>query len=219
MSFKAPKGIPLSHANKLADVQESKTVSSTSDNGSDIQSQNSVLNQTSNQIPDHPISEVPYNEPKWSGKPLSNSYLLSVIKNGVQINTIKLIKPYYTFGRLLTCDVHLEHPSISRYHAIIQHRPDSATDIPESTLFSTNPCDAGFYIYDLGSTHGTFLNKNKLQPCCYYRIRIGQTIKFGGSSRIFVLDVRVHLLINNLLFISNQVIQFKKLLKQRLKLK
>ena len=34
--------------------------------------------------------------------------------------------------------------------------------------------------------------KNRLQPRCYYRMRIGQSVKFGGSSRIFVLDVRIN---------------------------
>ena len=136
-----------------------------------------------------PPPELPYHEPTWSGQPLIPHHL-SIIKNGVEIDSVNISDlSFCIFGRLPSCHVHLEHPSISRYHAILQHRPTSATNVPESTLFSTNPHEAGFYVYDLGSTHGTFLNKNKIQPRCYYRVRIGQTIRFGGSSRIFVLDV------------------------------
>ena len=46
-------------------------------------------------------------------------------------------------------------------------------------------------MFDLGSTHGTWLNKEKLRPRVYYRLRIGQMVKFGGSSRQFVLQVCV----------------------------
>ena len=46
-------------------------------------------------------------------------------------------------------------------------------------------------MYDLGSTHGTLVNKTKIQPRCYYRLRVGQSARFGGSSRLFVLQVHV----------------------------
>ena len=101
------------------------------------------------------------------------------------------------FGRLPVCDVSLDHPSISRYHAVLQYRPTDAastgTDGEErgkgSTLSLSSPSEAGFYVYDLNSTHGSFLNKSKLQPRVYYRLRVGQMVRFGGSSRLFVLEV------------------------------
>lgn len=131
----------------------------------------------------HP--ELSYTEPMWSGRPVE-AYHLLVIKNGVEVDTIKLTdKSFCTFGRLPTCHVQLEHPSVSRYHAILQHCPRSESVTEESTI---NKRESGFYLYDLSSTHGTFLNKSKIQPRCYYRMRIGQSVKFGGSSRIFVLD-------------------------------
>ena len=104
------------------------------------------------------------------------------------------------FGRLPVCDVPLEHPSISRYHAVLQYRPTNATVSTatdqeggeEGGLLSFGtPNEAGFYVYDLGSTHGSFLNKNKLQPRVYYRVRVGQMVRFGGSSRLFVLEVHI----------------------------
>ena len=101
------------------------------------------------------------------------------------------------FGRLPVCDVSLEHPSISRYHAVLQYRPTDAASTcasneegkSGSTLSSSGPNEAGFYVYDLNSTHGSFLNKSKLQPRVYYRVRVGQMVRFGGSSRLFVLEV------------------------------
>lgn len=136
---------------------------------------------------------LPYNEPHWSGAPLE-PFTLSVIKHGTVIQEINVsMKAFHVFGKLPTCDVALEHPSISRHHAILQYRPSNAETSSHAadhhTLFSTNPKESGFYIYDLGSTHGTYLNKTKIQPRCYYRLRVGQMVRFGGSSRLFVLEV------------------------------
>lgn len=140
---------------------------------------------------DEPVAlELSYNEPVWSGRPPSSSFFLSVIKNGVQVDSVGLNTPFVLFGRLPQCDVHLEHPSISRHHAVLQYRPTpSATPIESSSLSADPTGEAGFYLYDLGSTHGSYLNKNKVQPRKYYRVRVGQVMKFGGSTRIFVLDV------------------------------
>ena len=52
-------------------------------------------------------------------------YSLLIIKNGTEIGKLLLDdKPYHTFGRIPNCDVTLEHPSISRYHAVLQYRPN-----------------------------------------------------------------------------------------------
>ena len=58
----------------------------------------------------------------------------------------------------------------------------------------------GFYVFDLGSTHGTWLNKDKIRPRVYYRLRIGQMVRFGGSSRQFVLQVCLVIVVCLLLF-------------------
>lgn len=150
-----------------------------------------------------PAPPLPYNEPTWSATPQA-PYVLTVIKNGTIIEAIQLShKPYHVFGRLPSCDVQFEHPSISRYHAILQYRPadeeaDPNTDgksrptenVSISSSVSTNPKEKGFYVYDLGSTHGTFINKSKIQMRCFYRLRLGQMVKFGGSSRSFLLEVK-----------------------------
>ena len=45
---------------------------------------------------------------------------------GKIVETIKLdAKPFLVFGRLPTCDVPMEHPSLSRFHAVLQYRSES----------------------------------------------------------------------------------------------
>lgn len=123
-------------------------------------------------------SAIPYKEPTWGGL-ASRPYSFDVLKNGSIADNVDLNdKSYYIFGRLPTCDVTLEHPSLSRYHACIQN---CATP--------TERYEAGWYLYDLDSTHGTWINKVRVQPKVYHRIRVGHVIKFGGSTRLFILQV------------------------------
>ena len=80
-------------------------------------------------------------------------------------------------GRLAVNDIQMEHPSLSRYHAILQYKAEGSPDEPE-----------GFYLYDLGSSHGTFHNKKKCFPKTYYRLRVGHGIKVAGSTRLLILQ-------------------------------
>ena len=202
-NFKVPKLPAFLHRKKESSSKSSEEITSSSCTGESNDSNNEKPKEeeTAETIHDgpaphvdkprdEPVLELSYNEPVWSGRPPSSSFLLSVIKNGVQVDSVSLNSSYVLFGRLPQCDVHLEHPSISRHHAILQYRPTpSATPVDSSSLSADPTGDAGFYLYDLGSTHGSYLNKNKLQPRKYYRVRVGQVMKFGGSTRIFVLDV------------------------------
>ena len=43
------------------------------------------------------------------------------------------------------------------------------------------------FVMDLGSTHGTFMNKKRLEPHMYVPLRIGSTVKLGLSSRSLCL--------------------------------
>ncbi|KAM4770830.1 kanadaptin [Rhinophrynus dorsalis] len=122
---------------------------------------------------------IPYREPSWSGLPTS-VYCLEMLKGGSIICTKSLNNTSWTvFGRLPECHVSLEHPSVSRYHAVLQYRQIPGSEPDE---------EPGFYIYDLGSTHGTYLNKQKIQPKTYCRFRVGHVLKFGGSTRLFILQ-------------------------------
>jgi pSer/pThr/pTyr-binding forkhead associated (FHA) protein/predicted transcriptional regulator len=131
-----------------------------------------------------------YKKPDWSSRPPlctgkeeldeegnPKHYYLEVIKSGSIVDKINLEKEFITFGRLDSCDVMCEHPSLSRYHAILQYS-DGQTDIKYPQ---------GFYIYDFNSTHGTCLNKIKIEPNKYIAFQPGNMIKFGLSTRIYLL--------------------------------
>lgn len=53
----------------------------------------------------------------------------------------------WLIGRSPNCAIALQDPSISRCHAVIGYRPDQ-----------------GFYIIDVGSSNGTFVNGRRLVP-------------------------------------------------------
>lgn len=69
------------------------------------------------------------------------------------------------------CDIVLEHPSISRQHAIIQ--------------FGKNDAVA---LIDLGSTHGTKVNKQSIPKLKFHTLHVGDVIKFAESTRLYVLN-------------------------------
>jgi hypothetical protein len=44
------------------------------------------------------------------------------------------------------------------------------------------------FIYDLSSAHGTFLNKKKIEERKYIRLHVGDQLRFGASSRLYLLQ-------------------------------
>ena len=101
-----------------------------------------------------------------------SSFSFEVIKDGVVQGTVDLSsRAHFILGRLPgAADIVLEHPSVSRQHAVVQHRDNGE-----------------IYLMDLGSTHGTFMNKKRLDPQAYVPLRIGSSIKLGLSSRSLCL--------------------------------
>ncbi|XP_068089544.1 kanadaptin [Hyperolius riggenbachi] len=122
---------------------------------------------------------IPYREPSWSGRPQA-LYSLEMLKGGAIVSTKALNDLSWTvFGRLPVCHISLEHPSVSRFHAILQYRAIPGSE-PDQ--------EPGFYVFDMDSTHGTFINKQRIPPKTYCRFRVGHVLKFGGSTRLFVLQ-------------------------------
>ncbi|EZA60022.1 Kanadaptin [Ooceraea biroi] len=130
-----------------------------------------------NVLPDVNNVPVPYLEPKWGGKS-TEEYKLEVLKSGVILEKIDLTeRSYHVVGRLPSCHLSLAHPTISRYHAIIQYR--ATADDKHSK---------GFYLYDLESTHGTFWNGHRIKPRSYVQLHGGHMIKFGCSQRKYIVQ-------------------------------
>lgn len=100
------------------------------------------------------------------------AYSFEVIKDGVVVSNIDLSeRAHYVIGRhKSTAHVVLEHPSISRQHVIVQHRDDGEV-----------------YLYDCGSTHGTFCNKGRLPAREHVLCPVGSTVKLGQSTRLLCL--------------------------------
>ena len=112
-----------------------------------------------------------YEVPSWGATPAEN-FNLEVLKNGTLLENIVLSgKDHFVVGRQPdACDITLEHPSISRVHAILQYRNDGA-----------------LMILDMKSAHGTFVNKEAMTEGVYQRLYIGDFVKFGASSRSYIV--------------------------------
>ncbi|OUS42786.1 putative adaptor protein kanadaptin [Ostreococcus tauri] len=119
-----------------------------------------------------------YDEPSWGGTP-STEFFLDCLKGGTMLERAALGAradgtrgSWVSFGRHPSCDVVVEHPSTSRLHCVIQFKKDT-TEV---------------YVYDCGSAHGTFVNKRRVKPNVHAPVRVGDHIKLGESSRVYILD-------------------------------
>jgi len=98
---------------------------------------------------------------------------LQVFKGDEQVDQLKVnAAPVVIFGRVDTCDVQLDHGSISRRHAAIAHDEDGAV-----------------YIIDMNATHGTKLNGTPLRPNKRTKLAHGDEIRFGASTRRYKVDL------------------------------
>jgi len=89
----------------------------------------------------------------------------------------------YLIGRdRKVCDLPIDHPSSSKQHAAFQYRMISKKKDDGSDTNKVLP-----YIIDLGSANGTYLNNNKIEPQRYYELKEKDVVKFGYSTREYVL--------------------------------
>lgn len=115
--------------------------------------------------------DLDYNVPSWSSLP-TQTYRVEVLKNGVVIEEFTLPKDreYVVLGRLPECDISMEHGSVSRHHALLQFGSDR------------------IHLYDLGSTHGTWLGKSRIDPGVHVALPPGALMRFGESTRAYVVS-------------------------------
>lgn len=91
----------------------------------------------------------------------------------------------YLFGRdRSVADIPVDHPSLSKQHAVLQYRalPSTKQQIGAPEKLQCKP-----YLMDLESTNGTFINGVRLESARYYELRRGDVITLGGSTREYVL--------------------------------
>ncbi|KAF9587777.1 hypothetical protein IFM89_005652 [Coptis chinensis] len=119
-----------------------------------------------------------FNEPSDARKP-DIRWRLYVFKAGEVLNEPLYIhrQTCYLFGReRRVADVPTDHPSCSKQHAVIQFRQVEKEQPDGMLKKQVRP-----YLMDLGSTNGTFLNENRIEPERYYELFERDTIKFGNS--------------------------------------
>jgi hypothetical protein len=139
-----------------------------------------VVSSSSNKAEDKPaqiqgkvskrLMDRGYVPPVWSSAP-NHKFELEVIREGVEMGVLDVsVHTHYMFGRAPECDFIIEHPSISRRHAVIQFRDNG------------NMC-----LYDLETSNGTFLNRKRLEPKTYVNIYVNDHITFGSSTRRYIV--------------------------------
>ena len=105
--------------------------------------------------------------------PPSSAFTVEVVKSGVVLETIALGSPrtHVTFGR---------HPDATSSSNIRRVR-----DALRVVQFKKDSNDV--FAFDPGSTHGTFVNKRRLKKRMHAPIFVGDQIKFGESTRDYVI--------------------------------
>ncbi|KAI1312989.1 hypothetical protein EDD11_002810 [Mortierella claussenii] len=124
-----------------------------------------------------------YNEPPEARKP-KQKWRLYVFKGDKEIDLLHIHRQSaFLFGRdRNVVDIPIDHPSCSKQHAVLQFRQIVETDALGQASRSTRP-----FIIDLESANGTFVNGTQIPPTRYYELKLSDVIKFGASTREFVL--------------------------------
>lgn len=121
-----------------------------------------------------------FSEPPEARAP-NTHWRLYVFKEDKQIETLHVSKQSaYLFGRNPDiADIVLLHGSCSSQHAVMQYRA-----LPHKELGKLH-CQP--YLMDLESTNGSFINGVQLDAARYYQLKKGDVLKFGASTREYVL--------------------------------
>ncbi|EJC97883.1 SMAD/FHA domain-containing protein [Fomitiporia mediterranea MF3/22] len=124
-----------------------------------------------------------YNEPPEARKP-PVGWRLYIFKGKEQTDLLHIHRQScYLIGRdKAVVDIYIEHPSCSKQHAVIQYR-----QVQEKDEFGSSKAVVKPFIIDLESTNNTFVNDEAIPTSRYYELKTGDVIKFGMSTREYVL--------------------------------
>lgn len=126
-----------------------------------------------------------YHEPAEARKPPpKEQWRMYVFRKKDMVDTIYLFqRSCWLAGRdEKVTDLTLEHPSISKQHAVIQFRFLTSTNEYGDKLSKVKP-----YLIDLESANGTKLNGKKVEASRYVELVDGDVVGFGDSEREYVL--------------------------------
>nr|POE92445.1 smad nuclear interacting protein 1 [Quercus suber] len=126
-----------------------------------------------------------YHEPPEARKPpAKQQWRMYVFKQQDLMDTIYLYqRSVWLVGRdKLITDLFVEHPSISKQHAVIQFRHINSTNEYGDKTSKVKP-----YLLDLESANGTKLNGRPVEASRFIELVDADVIKFGDSEREYVL--------------------------------
>ena len=123
-----------------------------------------------------------WTEPDDARKPVDR-WRIYEYKNGEQVKILHIHRQSaFLIGRIKDiADILTMHPSCSGQHAVLQFRLKILKDDLDEVRVVLP------YVMDLESTNGTFLNGERLAPARYVELREKDMLKFGSSSREYVL--------------------------------
>ncbi|KAL3319897.1 Smad nuclear-interacting protein 1 [Cichlidogyrus casuarinus] len=119
---------------------------------------------------------IKYNEPSDARKP-TEYWRLYPFKGKEALPILHIHRQSgFLIGRDRNiADIPMDHPSISKQHAVLQFRHVKGL--------------TRLYLIDLESANGTFLNNNRIESKRYYELKEQDMIKFGFSSRDYVVMI------------------------------
>lgn len=126
---------------------------------------------------------VKYAEPPEARKP-KRRWRLYPFKGETALPTLHIHRQScFLVGRdRKVADLAVDHPSCSKQHAALQYRL-----VPFEREDGSHGKRVRLYLIDLESANGTFLNNKKIEPRKYYELIEKDVIKFGFSTREYVL--------------------------------
>ncbi|KAH8339564.1 hypothetical protein KR074_010996, partial [Drosophila pseudoananassae] len=126
---------------------------------------------------------VKYSEPPEARKP-KRRWRLYPFKGETPLPTLHIHRQScFLVGRdRKVVDLAVDHPSCSKQHAALQYRL-----VPFERDDGSQGKRVRLYLIDLESANGTFLNNKKIDGRKYYELMEKDVIKFGFSSREYVL--------------------------------
>lgn len=126
---------------------------------------------------------IKYNEPPEARKP-KKRWRLYPFKNDEALKPFHMHRQSaFLFGRdRIIADIPVDHPSCSKQHAVFQYRM-----VPYEKPDGRKAYKIAPYIIDLESANGTFVNNKRIESRCYVELMEKDVIKFGFSSREYVL--------------------------------
>lgn len=126
---------------------------------------------------------IKYAEPQEARKP-KRRWRLYPFKGDQALPTLFIHRQScYLIGRdRKICDIPVDHPSCSKQHAVLQYRL-----VPYTKDDGTKSQRVRPYVLDMESANGTFVNNQQIDAKKYVELLEKDVVKFGFSSREYVL--------------------------------